>query len=122
MPAAKFEIIRNCKVCGTPFQAKTIDSWYCCTKCSKVAWKRRKDEEIRMQKLDTIVKKIPKSKELISVPEAYTLFGISKETIYRLVRKGVITSTNLGNTNDAHYIGERAAHAANIINERRGWV
>lgn len=96
MPAAKFEIIRNCKVCGTPFQAKTIDSWYCCTKCSKVAWKRRKDEEIRMQKLDTIVKKIPKSKELISVPEAYALFGISKETIYRLVRKGAITSTNLG--------------------------
>ena len=29
---------------------------------------------------------------------------------------------NMGNTNDAHYIGERAAHAANIINERRGWV
>lgn len=29
---------------------------------------------------------------------------------------------NMGKTNDAHYIGERAAHAANIINERRGWV
>ena len=29
---------------------------------------------------------------------------------------------NMGNTNDAHYIGERAAHVANIINERRGWV
>ena len=29
---------------------------------------------------------------------------------------------NMGKTNDAHYIGERAVHAANIINERRGWV
>lgn len=29
---------------------------------------------------------------------------------------------NMGRTNDAHYIGERAAHAANLINERRGWV
>ncbi len=29
---------------------------------------------------------------------------------------------NMGKTNDAHYIGERAAHAANIINEKRGWV
>ena len=29
---------------------------------------------------------------------------------------------NMGNTNDAHYIGERAVHAANIINEKRGWV
>lgn len=29
---------------------------------------------------------------------------------------------NMGKTNDAHYIGERAVHAANIINEKRGWV
>ncbi len=29
---------------------------------------------------------------------------------------------NMGKTNDAHYIGERAAHAANIINEKRGWI
>ena len=29
---------------------------------------------------------------------------------------------NMSNTNDAHYIGERAAHAANILNEKYGWV
>ena len=29
---------------------------------------------------------------------------------------------NNGNTNDAHYIGERAVRAANIINEKRGWL
>lgn len=29
---------------------------------------------------------------------------------------------NMGKTNDAHYIGERAVHAANIINKKRGWV
>ena len=29
---------------------------------------------------------------------------------------------NIGNTNDAHYIGERAAHAANILNDKYGWV
>ena len=29
---------------------------------------------------------------------------------------------NMGNTNNAHYIGERAAHAANILNEKYGWV
>ena len=33
-----------------------------------------------MQKLDEVVKKIPKSKDYITVPEAYALFGISKET------------------------------------------
>ncbi len=45
MPAAKFEITRQCKVCGETFVAKTIESWYCSPKCSKIAWKRRKDEE-----------------------------------------------------------------------------
>lgn len=86
MPAAKFEITRQCKVCGETFVAKTIESWYCSPKCSKIAWKRRKDEELRLQRLDDVVKKIPKSKEYITVPEAYALFGISKETLYRLIR------------------------------------
>ena len=96
MPAAKFEIVRKCKVCGELFKAKTIESWYCSPRCSKIAWKRNKDEELRMQKLDEVVKKIPKSKDYITVPEAYALFGISKETLYRLIRKGVIPSVNVG--------------------------
>ena len=49
-----------------------------------------------MQKLDEVVKKIPKSKDYITVPEAYALFGISKETLYRLIRKGVISNVNVG--------------------------
>ena len=96
MPAAKFEIVRKCKVCGEPFKAKTIESWYCSPRRSKIAWKRNKDEELRMQKVDEVVKKIPKSKDYITVPEAYALFGISKETLYRLIRKSVISSVNVG--------------------------
>mgnify|MGYP002432925512 CR=1 FL=1 len=94
MPAAKFEIKRKCQICGEEFLAKTIESWYCSPKCSKIAWKRRKDEEQRLQRLDEVVKKISKSKEYITVPEAYALFGISKETLYRLIRKGTIPSVN----------------------------
>ena len=51
MPAAKFEITRQCKVCGETFVAKTIESWYCSPKCSKIAWKRRKDEETAIAKV-----------------------------------------------------------------------
>jgi hypothetical protein len=47
-----------------------------------------------MQRLDEVVKKIPKSKDYITVPEAYALFGISKETLYRLIRRGCISSVN----------------------------
>ena len=91
MPAAKFEIVRKCKICGEPFKAKTIESWYCSPRCSKIAWKRNKDEELRMQKLDEVVKKIPKSKDYITVPEAYAL-SLIHSALYRLIRKGVISS------------------------------
>ena len=96
MGAAKFEITRKCKICGEPFLAKTITSWYCSPRCSSVAYKRRKDEEKRKKRLDEIAKAIPKDQEYITVPEAYSMFGISKETLYRLIRKGVIPSVNIG--------------------------
>ena len=77
MPAAKFEIKRKCQVCGQEFIAKTIESWYCSKRCSNIAYKRRKDEEKRNQRLDEIVKSIPKHQDYIKVSEAYALFGIS---------------------------------------------
>ena len=92
MGVAKFEITRKCKICGEPFVAKTITSWYCSPRCSKVAFKRRKDEEKRNERLDAIAKAIPQDQEYITVPEAYSMFGISKETLYRQIRKGVIPS------------------------------
>ena len=71
MPAAKFEIKRKCQVCGQEFIAKTIESWYCSKRCSNIAYKRRKDEEKRNQRLDEIVKSIPKHQDYIKVSEAW---------------------------------------------------
>ena len=90
MAAAKFQITRKCKICGETFMAKTIESWYCSPKCSRIAYKRRKDEEERHKRLDAIVKQIPESRDYIKVSEAYALFDISRFTLYRLIRKGMI--------------------------------
>ncbi len=49
-----------------------------------------------MQRLDKVVKNMPESRDYITVPEAYAMFGISKETLYRLIRKGSISSVNAG--------------------------
>lgn len=46
MPAAKFEVQQKCKICGEYFIAKTLESWYCSPKCSKIAYKKRKDEKL----------------------------------------------------------------------------
>ena len=96
MVAAKFQIKRKCRICGKEFMAKTIESWNCSPQCSRIAYKRRKDEEARQKKLDEIVKKIPESRDYIKVSEANALFGIGKDTIYRLIRNGAISSVNAG--------------------------
>ena len=81
MPAAKFKIIRKCEVCGEEFYAKTLDSFYCSPRCSKIAYKRRKAEEMQQQRLDEMVKTIPEAREYITVTEAHALFGISRNTV-----------------------------------------
>ena len=85
MAVAKYKIVRKCPVCGEEFFARTLESWYCSPKCSKVAWKRKHDEEKRQLELDKIVSNMPKSKEYISITEAYAMFGASRLTIYRLI-------------------------------------
>ena len=96
MPALKFEIKRKCEVCGSIFVAKTLDSKCCSEKCMKVAWKRRKDEEKKQERLKAIADQVPDYREYISIPEAVAMYGVGRDTLYRLIRIGQIQSINLG--------------------------
>lgn len=80
MPAIGFEIKRKCKVCGEVFLAKTLDSQYCSPKCSKVAWKRKKDAKEKNEKLDRLAQHIPDIREYVSVKEAVAMFGVERTT------------------------------------------
>ena len=75
MPALKFEIKRKCEVCGSIFVAKTLDSKCCSEKCIKVAWKRRKDEEKKQERLKAIADQVPDYRDYISIPEAVAMYG-----------------------------------------------
>lgn len=96
MPTAQYEIKRKCKECGATFLAKTLDSYYCCKKCSDTAYNRRRSEAVKRQQMDKVVALIPEGRDYISVAEAEAMFGVCKETIRRLIRKGEIHSINLG--------------------------
>ena len=89
MPAIGFEIKRKCKVCGEVFLAKTLDSQYCSPKCSKVAWKRKKDAKEKNEKLDRLAQHIPDIREYVSVKEAVAMFGVERTTLYRLIKRTV---------------------------------
>lgn len=57
---------------------------------------KKKAEEKRLQRLDELKQRIPDARDYISIAEAEALFGVSKKTLHRLVRKGEIQSINLG--------------------------
>lgn len=95
MPKAKFQITRKCEICGTPFLAKTIESKYCSSRCSNTACKIKKKEEKKQALMDEVVANIPDARDYISVSEAVAIFGICRDTIYRLIKKNVISSINI---------------------------
>lgn len=96
MAAAKYQIRRKCELCGAEFLAKTLDSRYCSRACSKKAYNKRKAEESKRLQQDMLISRIPDGRDYISVSEAEALFGVSKDTIRRMIRKGDIPSINLG--------------------------
>lgn len=90
MPSANFEIKKKCKCCGATFLAKTLDSWYCSRKCSQKAYDRREAAKKKIEQLNEMVAHIPNARDYISVQEAVAIFGINRDTVYRLIRKGGI--------------------------------
>ena len=82
MVAAKFQIRRKCRICGKEFMAKTIESWNCSPQCSRIAYKRRKDEEARNKKLDEIVKHL-------DIPTSLQEFGVPAADLDGLVEAGM---------------------------------
>lgn len=96
MPSAKFEITKKCKFCNKNYIAKVITSVYCSPNCSKAGYRKKKRlEKLEKRKLE-IAKKVPKNQEYISVSNAVALYDVSRDTLYRLIKKEQIKSYNLG--------------------------
>lgn len=96
MPGISLEIRRKCKICGKVFLVKKLNSQYCSAKCSKIAYKRKCDAEKKETRLQKIASQVPKIREYISVKEAVAIFGVERDSVYRLVRSGKVNSVNLG--------------------------
>lgn len=96
MPASKYKLERKCERCGKTFLAKTIYSKYCSEACSKAVYREKKRESKKEEQRQELASKIPEERPYISIAEAVTLFGVSRDTIYRLVRSGKIPAINLG--------------------------
>ena len=96
MPASKYKIERKCEICGKTFLAKTVYSKYCSRTCTCAAYRNKKREEKREQQRIEQASKIPESRPYISVAEAVTIYGVSRDTLYRLIKSGTVPAINMG--------------------------
>jgi len=96
MGYSKLKIPKVCEYCRKPFEAKTVTTRFCSKECSHKADNARKKAGRKEAKQQELIAQIPNNRPYISIAEAVLLFGISRDTIYRLVRLGKIPSINLG--------------------------
>lgn len=96
MPKLGMEIKRKRKFCEKAFIIKTLDSIYCCKKCTEAAYAQRKRTEAKERKLALIAKSVPKVREFISIREAVAIYGVERDTLYLMIRRGQIPSINIG--------------------------
>ncbi|MCG7280396.1 helix-turn-helix domain-containing protein [Chryseobacterium taklimakanense] len=102
MGFSKLKIPRVCEQCSKPFEAKTVTTRFCSSSCANKAGKERKRQEKIQKETEGLLQKYSnkiaetQTREFISVSEATVMFGISKDTIHRMIKRGLITGQNLG--------------------------
>lgn len=75
---------------------------FCSSYCANKAGKERRKLEKQQKERETLLKvysnKIAEvqTREFISVSEATVMFGISKDTVHRYIKRGIITGVNIG--------------------------
>lgn len=98
-------IPKNCLYCGEEFMAKTLKTKYCSHKCNAKHYKiRNKKGELEKHKTleeelkhSVFMKQIQLSnKSFLSIKETCDLIGISRSTIYRLIKSNELIAYNIG--------------------------
>ncbi|MEG2103120.1 MAG: helix-turn-helix domain-containing protein [Flavobacterium sp.] len=102
MGFSKLKIPRVCEQCSKPFEAKTVMTRFCSISCNNKAIKERKKLEKEKIEKETLLQKYKNKivevqcREFISVAEAVTMFGLSKDTVHRYIKRGIIKGVNVG--------------------------
>jgi len=102
MGLSKLRVPRVCEHCHKAFEAKSIDTRYCGRKCIDASYHSRKKQAIEDERKQQILRDnvdiiaAIQTRPYISISEAVVLFGISKDTLRRLIKRGRIPAVNFG--------------------------
>ena len=95
MGFSKLKIPKVCECCGKPFEAKTVTTRFCSHSCATKSGRERKKKKLLLDQMKDKIAEV-QARPYISVSEASVLFGISKDTIRRLIKAGRIPAVNFG--------------------------
>lgn len=102
MAASKVLIPKICEFCGEPFMAKTVTTLFCSKVCNNKSLREKKKNKEREKKMLSVLQSkkeaiaAMQTRPYVSISEASSLFGISEDTIRRMVRRGTISGINFG--------------------------
>ncbi|MCW0482368.1 helix-turn-helix domain-containing protein [Gaoshiqia sediminis] len=102
MGKSNLKIPKICEQCGKPFEAKTVATRFCSPYCVDKSGKERRRQEKESERRQTLLEQAAdkiaeiQTRPYISIAEATVLFGISKDTIRRLIKANKIPAVNLG--------------------------
>lgn len=100
--SSNIKIKKICLHCGQEFTAKTTVTKYCSHKCNskhyKLLVKNKKIDKSNVDTLQLKTKSIEEinAKEFLSIDETVKLLGISRSTIYRMFKSGILPQTKIG--------------------------
>lgn len=99
--SSNIRVTRICKGCGREFEARTTVTKFCCQACASRAYKAALSKQ-RLEKSDKETKSIKekpiedlKAKEFLTVRDAAMLLNSSRQTIYNLIKSGIIYAVNI---------------------------
>ena len=102
MGFSKLKIPKACESCEKLFEAKTVTTRFCSKYCSATSIKKQKRLAKELEARQTLLEKSAikiaeiQTRPYISVTEAAVLFGMSKDTVHRLIKNKRISAYDFG--------------------------
>lgn len=98
---------KNCEFCKKEFIPQKISTRFCCHLCAQKAYKERiktgaiqsiivETNKVRLLNNTDLELEYIKQKVFLSIKDARIILGISKSTLYRLLKSKTIKSIKLG--------------------------
>jgi excisionase family DNA binding protein len=82
------------------FIARTTVTKYCSDTCSKKGYKKRKRDEkvlkVEIEEAERTFNPILGAKSFLNMDETAELLGVSRKTIYRMIKRGELKGKKLG--------------------------